>query len=173
MNFNAKKCKIMKISKKAQPLTSSFSLENSGLEEVTEFKDLSIITNQHLSLNPRIDYVVSKANRMLGLIKRTCKGLDDPMTLRTLYCSLIRSNLKYSSVVWSPYTKINTDKLERVQRRATKFILKSEDPYDILSKKLNLISLEKRRLLTDETFLCKVNNGNINIDVSKNFRFPL
>lgn len=110
---------------------------------------------------------------MLGLIKRTCKGLGDPMTLRTLYCSLTRSNLKYSSVVWSPYTKRNTDKLERVQRRATKFILKSEDPYDILSKKLNLISLEKRRLLTDETFLCKVNNGNINIDVSKNFRFPL
>ena len=161
MNFNAKKCKIMKISKKAQPLTSSFSLENSGLEEVTEFKDLRIITNQQLSLNPRIDYVVSKANRMLGLIKRTCKGLDDPMTLRTLYCSLIRSNLKYSSVVWSPYTKRNTDKLERVQRRATKFILKSEDPYDILSKKLNLILLEKRRLLTDETFLCKANNGNM------------
>ena len=29
------------------------------------------------------------------------------------------------------------------------------------------MSLEKRRLLTDVTFLYKVNNGNINIDVSK------
>ena len=153
MNFNVKKCKIMKLTKKIHPLTSSFFLENSELEEVKEFKDLGIITNRHLSWNPHIDYVVSKANRMLGLIKRTCKGLDDPKTLRTLYCSLVRSNLKYCSVVWSPYTKRNTDKLERVHRRATKLILKSDDPYDIRLKKLNLMSVEKRRSLADVTFL--------------------
>ena len=44
MNFNDKKCKIMKITKKIQPFTSSFFLENSELEEVKEFKDLGIIT---------------------------------------------------------------------------------------------------------------------------------
>ena len=110
MNFNVKKCKIMKITKKIQPFTSSFFLENSEQEE---FKDLGIITNHHLSWNPHRLCSI-KANRMLGLIKRTCKGLDDPKTLRTLYCSLVRSNLEYCSVVWSPYTKRNTDKLERV-----------------------------------------------------------
>ena len=85
-------------------------------------------------------FLVFKANRMPGLIKRTCKGLDDPMTLRTLYCSLVRSNLDYCLVVWSPYTKRNIDKLERVKRRVTKLILKSDDPYDICLKKLNLMS---------------------------------
>ena len=167
MNFNVKKCKIMKLTKKIQPLTSSFFLENSELEEVKEFKDLGIITNHHLSWNPQTDYIVSKASRMLSLIKRPCKGLDDSKTLHTLYCSLVRSNLEYCSVVWSPYTKRNTDKLERVQRRATKFILKSDDPYDIRLKKLNLMSLEKRRSLGDMTFLYKVLNGNIDIDISK------
>ena len=167
MHFNVKKCKIMTITKKIQPLTSSFYLENSELEGVEEFKDLGIITNHHLSWNPHIDYVVSKVYRMLGLIKRTCKGLDDPKALRTLYFSLVRSNLEYSLVVWSPYTKRNTDKLERVQRRATKLILKSDDPYDIRLKKLNLMSLERRRSLADVTFLYKVLNGNIDIDMSK------
>ena len=70
-------------------------------------------------------------------------------------------------MVWSPYTKKNTDKLERVQRRATKLILKSDDPYDIRLKKLNLMSLEKRRSLADVTFLYKVLNGNIDFDMSK------
>ena len=70
-------------------------------------------------------------------------------------------------MVWSPYTKRITDKLERVQRRATKFILKGDDPYDIRLKKLNLMSLEKRRSLADVTFLYKVLNGNIDIDISK------
>lgn len=63
--------------------------------------------------------------------------------------------------MWSLYTKRNTDKLERVQRRATKLILKSDDPYDIRLKKLNFMSLEKRRSLADVTFLYKVLNGNI------------
>ena len=130
---------------------------NSELEEVKEFKDLGIITNHHLSWNPHIDYIVSKANRMLGLIKRTCKGLDDPKTLRTLYCSLVHSNLEYCSEVWSPYTKRNTDKLERVQRRATKLILKSDNPYDIRLKKLNLMSLAIREdhWLTSLSYIIK------------------
>ena len=65
------------------------------------------------------------------------------------------------------YTNRNTDKLERVQRRAAKCILKSDDPYGICLKKLNLISLEKRGSLADVTFLYKVLNGNIDIDISK------
>lgn len=70
------------------------------------------------------DIIVSKANRMLGLIKRTCRSLDDAKTLRTLYCTLVRSNVEYCSVVWLPYTTKNIAKVEQVQRRATKFILR-------------------------------------------------
>ena len=43
----------------------------------------------------------------------------------------------------------------------------SDDPYDICLKKLNLMSLEKRRSLTDVTLLYKEVNGNIDIDISK------
>ena len=62
--------------------------------------------------------VVSNANRMLRLIKRTCKGLNDLKTLRTLDCSLVRSNLEYYSLVWSLYSRKNLDKLDGVQGRA-------------------------------------------------------
>jgi hypothetical protein len=42
MEFNVKKCKILRITKKQQPLISSFYLDNSILEEVKEFKDLGV-----------------------------------------------------------------------------------------------------------------------------------
>ena len=45
--------------------------------------------------------------------------------------------------------------------RGKQLNLKSNDPYDIRLNKLNLMSLQKRRLLTDVTFLFKVLNGNI------------
>ena len=101
----------------------------------------------------------------MGLIKRTCKDLKDIKTLKLLYCSLVRSNLEYCSIIWSPFTKRNIEKLERVQRRATKFILKIEDPYDTRLKKLNMLSLEQRRFMSDVVFLFKALNGLVNIDL--------
>ena len=86
--------------------------------------------------------ITAKADRMLGLIKRTCKDLKDTATLKTLFCSLVRSNLEYCSVIWSPFTKRNIDKLERIQLRATRFILKSNDQYDIRLRELNLLTLD-------------------------------
>ena len=64
------------------------------LEEVKEFKDLGILTDCSLSWNSHTDMITAKANRMLGLIKRTCKDLKDTATLKTLFCSLVRSNLE-------------------------------------------------------------------------------
>ena len=136
------------------------------MKEVNEFRDLGITTDQRLSWNLHIDKVVAKANWMLGLIKRTCRDFDDCKTLRTFYCALVRSNLEYCFLIWSPYTKKSIEKLEKVQRRATKFILKSEDCYASCLKKLNLLSLEKRRLLADVTFLYKALHEIIDIDVN-------
>ena len=43
-----------------------------------------------------IDSITAMANRVLGLVKRTCKDFKDITTLRTLYCSLVRPLLEYS-----------------------------------------------------------------------------
>ena len=142
-------------------------MNDTVLEEVKEFKDLGILTDCSLSWNSHTDMITAKANRMLGLIKRTCKDLKDKATLKTLFCSLVRSNLEYCSVVWSPFTKRNIDKLERIQRRATKFILKSNDQYDIRLRELNLLTLEQRRFLFDITFLFKALNGYMEVDFSQ------
>ena len=111
--------------------------------------------------------ITAKANRMLGLLKRTCKDLKDESTLKTLYCSLVRSNLEYCSVVWWPFTKRNVNKLERIQRRATRFILKSNEPYNVRLHKLNLLTLEQRRFVDDVTFLFKTLNGHLDVDYSQ------
>ena len=56
-------------------------------------------------------------------------------------------------------------KLERIQRRGTKFILgKWNLSYEERLKCLNLLSLEKRRYLFYVTFLYKALNGYLNVD---------
>ena len=71
----------------------------------------------------------------------------------------------------NPYTKRNIDKLEAVQRRATRWITMSVDDYDTRLSKLNLLSLFNRRFIRDVTFLINVINGHYDIDISNKLLF--
>ena len=138
MDFNVKKCKLIRITKKKMPFHADLQLSNNTLEETSEFREFGLVTTSKLSWNAHVDKISSKANKILGLIKRTCRGLNDATTLRNLYCALVRSQLEYCTLVRSPRC---VDKLERIQRRATKFILKTDDEYDTRRERLNLLSL--------------------------------
>ena len=74
MDFNTKKCKIMRITRKQVPFTNSVHMNDTVLEEVKEFKDLEILTDCSLSWNSHTDMITAKANRMLGLTEKNVQG---------------------------------------------------------------------------------------------------
>ena len=71
----------------------------------------------------------------------------------------------------NPHTKRNIDKLEAEQRRATRWITKSEDDYDTRLSKLKLLSLFSWRFIRNVTFLFNVINGHYDIDISNELIF--
>ena len=60
---------------------------------------------------------------MLGFIHRAAVDINNTQVCKVLYVTLFRTMFAYASQVWSLQTVNNIDKIERVQRRATKFIL--------------------------------------------------
>ena len=40
-----------------------------------------------------------------------------------LYLTLVRPHLEYAAASWDPYTKKNIDSIERVQKRAARFVV--------------------------------------------------
>ena len=61
---------------------------------------------------------------MLGIIRRTSADMHDPRVRTALYKTLVRSHFVHSSQVgWSPQSVALILDLEKVQRRATRFIL--------------------------------------------------
>jgi len=75
--------------------------------------------------NDHILTIVAKANRLLGFIRRSCVGIVGSVALLRLYCSLVRSHFCYCSQLWAPQSvSSNLFLVEKVQRRATRFILK-------------------------------------------------
>ena len=89
------------------------------LNRVEEEKDLGALFSSTLKFSHHIKEIVHKANRLLGLIKRTFEFLE-PQMLHNLYTALIRPHLDYACVIWNPYQLGDIRVLEQVQRSATR-----------------------------------------------------
>ena len=59
---------------------------------------------------------------MLGLLRRTFVT-HSTIVKKKLYLSLIRSQLTYCSQIWQPFLRKDILFIEKIQRRATKYIL--------------------------------------------------
>jgi len=71
---------------------------------------------------------------MLDIIKRNFVYISRNCFV-TLYKSLVRSHLEYANSVWYPKRKTDVDKLERVQKRATKLIPELAKQVALLSQR--------------------------------------
>ena len=77
------------------------------------------------------------------------------------YISLVRSTLEYGAVIWDPFTQNEIDKIERLQRKAARFITNdyhSREPGSMTNmlKNLDLPILQQRRKELRLTFLFKI-----------------
>ena len=55
MDFNVKKCKLLRITKKSMLFHSDLKLDESSLEETSELCDLGLVTSNKLSWNAHVD----------------------------------------------------------------------------------------------------------------------
>ena len=74
-----------------------------------------------MNFDKHIDNICSKANSMLGLLRRNLKSAP-PKTKELGYKALVRPVLEYASCVWDPHTAKEKEKIEKVQRRAARFV---------------------------------------------------
>jgi len=157
MLFNADKCKVMHIgydNKQAE-----YDMNDVKLECVSDIKDLGVIIGKDLKWEKHCSEAVKKANRMLGMIKRSFVD-KSKKTIIPLYKNLVRPRVKYFSQVWSPYYKKDIQLIEGVQKRATKLITGMQGlNYNDRLKQLGLMKLEGRRMRSDLVETFKIVNG--------------
>ena len=132
---------------------------------VNRRKDLGVLISHNLSWHNLIMAKVNTANKVLRLIKRTCGTCTQPHVLLKLYIHLVRPHIEFASQVWSPHQQFLIELIERVQRRATKLIIKDRR-YGERLEELNLLSLASRRLFMDLVFLFKCMMGLYDLDLS-------
>lgn len=119
LRFNASKCKVMHFGRRNQHF--DYSMSSQTLESSRCEKDLGVWINTELTAEDHIKTVVSKANQLMGMIKRSFT-LRDAATLGTLFKSIVRPHLEYGFSVWWPNTLKQNTMIEKVLRNATRLV---------------------------------------------------
>ena len=122
LRFNADKCHVLSLGKIEHiKHTHRYELYGEELDHVFEETDLGVTIDSELKFEDHISKKVSKANSIVGLIRRSFTHLDGELFKR-LYTTFVRPHLEYAQSVWSPISQKLIDMIENVQKRATKMI---------------------------------------------------
>ena len=121
--FNESKCVHMSFYSSTPSVHSNYSLYGKSIAQVNMHIDLGLILQENLKWDNHYNHISAKAYRQLGLIKRTFSSINSVFTKKRLYLSLVRSQLTYGSMLWRPLPIKDITSFEKIQRRATKFIL--------------------------------------------------
>ena len=131
------------------PFTSEFYQYTtpSGIimSPIDQIRDLGIIITSNLSWGPHISTMTDSARRMSSWILSVFKSRDE-LTMLTLYKSLVRSRLEYSSPLWTTNKVEDIIQIESIQRAYTSKIEGCDGlSYHNRLCHLKLMSLQRRR----------------------------
>ena len=171
MDFNAGKCHVMKFGKSVNRPDWEYKIGNEILQESEKEKDLGVIINSRLTPEEHIQEKVRNMHNLLANMRVAFTYIDEEM-VKKIITTFIRPTLEYAVVVWNPHWIKHTEKLEKVQRAATRWVPSLRElSYEERLKKLKLPTLTERRVRGDMTMMYKGVEGIEKVDV-KDYIIP-
>ena len=148
MEFHPQKCQILRITNKRKITQGNYFIHNIPLQQTNTAKYLGVIIDSTLKWKDQYNTIIKKANNVLAFLNRNIKDCPDNVKA-SCYKTLVRPILEYGCAVWDPHFKVDIENIEKVQKRAARFITGNYvyEPGNtkINMQKLNLKSLEERR----------------------------
>ncbi|KAF2353570.1 Reverse transcriptase domain [Trinorchestia longiramus] len=144
MNFNTEKCSVMHVG--ANYRHFQHTMYDITIETVHQQRDLGVIVTENLKHDKQVEKSVKNGSRILDFIERNFEYKLKNIIL-PLYKALVWPHLEYAVQLWSPTLRKDINKMEKIQRKATKIIQKLRNlSYERRLQRLEHISPEQRRL---------------------------
>ena len=168
MEFHPPKCQVVHISLSKSPSKYQYRLHNHILDSVTSAKYLGITLSNNLGWGKHIDSIANRANGTLGFLRRNMK-INSISIKERAYLGLIRPQLEYCASVWDPHTAAANYALERIQRRAARWVLNRHHNTSSVSAMLDRLqwkTLQRRREECRLVAMYKMVNGLAAVDIN-------
>ena len=158
MEFNVNKCHVMEMGISEKRPTWKYKMGEEELKKVHEEKDLGVIIQDSLKPEKHIGKIFGETYRMLRNIRAAFHHMSGEM-MKKILTTMIRPKLEYAAVIWSPHLKKDINKVERIQRTATKMVPELEVlEYEERLREMGLPTLKQRRERGDMITIYKLLN---------------
>ena len=129
LSLNVAKTEFMVIGPRQKLLTESHNeiniiLEDQVISTVDHAKSLGLIIDNRLSWSNHVNDLGKKVTSAIGALRRI-RPLISQSTAVLIYNSLIQPHFDYCSLVWDGFSDQLNDKLQKLQNRAARVILKA------------------------------------------------
>lgn len=167
MFLNVKKCAVVTFTRKVNKINFDYNINGQILQRLTQIKDLGVTFDEELSFKPHYNNIYSKASRLLGFTTRLTKEFKNARSAIYIFNSLVRSNLEYGSIIWSPFYAVHSKLIEGVQKKFMRSLAFRQGlsrqlrSYCDRLAKFNMTTLENRRKQSDLIYLYKIINSYI------------
>ena len=169
LNLNATKSEHLTLRQKA-PVT--LFINNQPVSNVNSVRDLGVLLTSNLSWTPYVNQIRAKANSLSHNILRIFSS-SNCWLLINLFQTYVRPLLEYNTSTWSPHLQIDIKETESVQRTFTRRLCQRCNipfsDYNDRLMKLNIESLEVRRIKRDLILLYKILHRLVDIDFNNFF----
>ena len=158
LTLNVDKTKCMIFHKRRMIEQINFSINNTVIDQVSQFSFLGILLDENVSWKNHITMVTNKLSKITGILYRLKYTFPKHIFI-TIYNSFFVPHLNYGSLVWG--TKIKC--LEKLQKRAIRTITHSDyiAHTEPLLKELKLLNVKDLFALKTLKFLHKFSHNEL------------
>ena len=156
LTLSCSKCSGIQFSSRLSQESNTYNIDGSIIPFVESKCDLGVVVSSNLSWSNHYDRICSKSYKALYVIRRNVPFYSSIQLKKQLYLTLVKSKISYCCQLWRPHLVKDTQSLERVQQRATNYILQDyTSDYKSRLLSLNILPLMYWLELQDLIFLIK------------------
>lgn len=144
-------------------------IENEVIERVHHIKYLGTTIDDKLSFEKHFNTCVKKVAGKTNLLSRVSRKLTFEAK-KTVYNTIVLPHFQYCSTVYFTCTKEQIQKMQKIQNRAMRIILKCDylTPRDFMLKALNWLSIHQQIKYNVLVFIYKTLKGHLPKYLSEN-----
>lgn len=160
LKLNIDKTKYMIIGNKKLATPSKVKIDGLCIEEVSTYKYLGVVLDNKMTFKHNLDYVAKKIAKKVGFLGRLSNKLTSSSIL-TIYKTIIAPHIDYCSTMLFMNTDSDLKKLQRLQNKAMRIILKCNKTthINIMLDTLQFQSVKQRIYFNTLQMIYKIRNN--------------
>lgn len=158
LKLNESKTKILEINTTSNVI---FKINDQVIEKVGEIKYLGMIIDKEIKFKTHIDYICKKIGKKISFFKRIRKHIT-LATAINVYNTMIKPHFEFgSTIVYSCCTVQQVERLQKLQNRAMRTILKCNryTSINFMLSALKWLNIRQRITLNTLDFIQKIKTG--------------